>query len=81
MFWEKKDCDEFFLSCGGKDNIKDLSTCFTRLRIQLENYSVFNKEAMMHIPGVKGIFVRESEIQIVIGLKASSLCRELKSIL
>ena len=52
---------------GGKDNIKSAAHCATRLRLQLKNNDLRNEEAISDIEGVKGVFLTQSQFQIIFG--------------
>ena len=52
---------------GGKQNIKSVQHCATRLRLQLKNNDLRNEEAVSDIEGVKGVFFTQSQFQIIFG--------------
>ena len=52
---------------GGKQNIKSVQHCATRLRLQLKNNDLRNEEAFSDIEGVKGVFLTQSQFQIIFG--------------
>ena len=52
---------------GGKQNIKSVQPCATRLRLQLKNNDLRNEEAVSDIEGVKGVFLTQSQFQIIFG--------------
>ena len=52
---------------GGKQNIKSVQQCATRLRLQLKNNDLRNEEAVSDIEGVKGVFLTQSQFQIIFG--------------
>lgn len=52
---------------GGKQNIKSVQHCATRLRLQLKNSDLRNEEAVSDIEGVKGVFLTQSQFQIIFG--------------
>ena len=52
---------------GGKQNIKSVQHCATRLRLQLKNNDLRNEEAVSDIEGVKGDFLTQSQFQIIFG--------------
>ena len=52
---------------GGKDNIKSVTHCATRLRFQLRNNDLRNEEAISDLEGVKGVFLTQSQFQIIFG--------------
>lgn len=52
---------------GGRDNIKSVTHCATRLRLQLRNNDLRDEEAISDIEGVKGVFLTQSQFQIIFG--------------
>ncbi|AKX34302.1 PTS system, sucrose-specific IIB component [Spiroplasma litorale] len=52
---------------GGKDNIKDIQHCATRLRFELNDDSKFDIEKIKKHPLFKGYKKQESQHQIIIG--------------
>lgn len=52
---------------GGKENIKSMEHCATRLRLILKDKSLINEKAIEDIDGVKGQFFAASQYQIILG--------------
>lgn len=52
---------------GGKSNIKSVAHCATRLRFQLKDTSLRNEEVISDLEGVKGVFLTQSQFQIIFG--------------
>ena len=52
---------------GGKSNIRSVAHCATRLRLQLKDSSLRNEEAISDLEGVKGVFMTQSQFQIIFG--------------
>lgn len=52
---------------GGKSNIKSVAHCATRLRFQLKDTSLRNEEVISDLEGVKGVFLIQSQFQIIFG--------------
>lgn len=64
---------------GGKDNIKSVTHCATRLRFQLRDNSLRNEEAISDMEGVKGVFLTQSQFQIIFGSGTVNLvCAEVQ---
>lgn len=57
---------------GGKDNIKSLDHCATRLRFQLKDVSLANATTLKSMEGVLDV-VNDDEYQIVIGYKVKKV--------
>lgn len=52
---------------GGKDNIKSVAHCATRLRLQLRDESLREEDVVSEIEGVKGVFMSQTQFQIIFG--------------
>ncbi len=52
---------------GGKENIISVAHCSTRLRMQLKNNDLRDEEAIGDLEGVKGVFLTQSQFQIIFG--------------
>ena len=52
---------------GGKQNIKSVQHCATRLRLQLKDNDLRNEDAVSDIEGVKGVFLTQAQFQIIFG--------------
>ena len=50
-----------------KNNIKSVTHCATRLRFQLRDNGLRNEEAISDLEGVKGVFLTQSQFQIIFG--------------
>ncbi len=72
----KKLSDDIIAACGGVDNIRSVSHCMTRLRVNLKDSSALNLEEAKKIPGVINIVVQNGEQQFVIGQDVASLYEE-----
>lgn len=61
---------------GGKDNVKTITHCATRLRPNLKNRSLVDIEKIEKLEGVTGVVDAESSIQIVIGTNVGEVYEE-----
>lgn len=62
----KEICD----AVGGKKNISSATHCATRLRLAVADSSAVDMEKLESIEGVKGAFVKDRQLQIIIGTGA-----------
>lgn len=62
-----KIASQVIANVGGKENIKSVAHCATRLRLQLRNNDLRNEEVISDIEGVKGVFLTQSQFQIIFG--------------
>lgn len=64
---------------GGKDNIRSVAHCATRLRLQLRNNDLRDESALSDVEGVKGVFLTQSQFQIIFGAGTVNLvCDEVQ---
>nr|WP_217936751.1 beta-glucoside-specific PTS transporter subunit IIABC [Enterocloster clostridioformis] len=58
---------------GGKENVSDLSHCFTRLRFVLKDMSKADKEVVEHLEGVIHVVISGGQFQVVLGSKVTKV--------
>lgn len=68
------------IQCLGKDNIKSVAHCMTRLRFILHNDQNVNDNNVKKIPGVMGIMKKGGQYQIIIGNEVEKCFKEVQSI-
>lgn len=74
-----KIAQEVIENVGGKENIISVTHCATRLRFQLRNNDLRNEEVISDIDGVKGVFLSQTQFQIIFGSGLVSLvCDEVQ---
>lgn len=67
---------------GGKENIRSVQHCATRLRFQLKNADLRNEDAISDIEIVKGTFMTNSQFQIILGSGIVNIvCDEVQKLL
>lgn len=59
--------EEILVHVGGKENIRSVEHCATRLRLILKNREKINEKAIEEIDGVKGQFFAAAQYQIILG--------------
>ena len=57
---------------GGKDNINKVWNCFTRLRINIKDWSQVNEDIINQVAN-NGIIKRDNTIQIVFGMRVNEV--------
>lgn len=62
---------------GGPNNIKQVENCFTRLRINVKDEELIDKEILDEYPA-RGVVVRGSNVQMIIGLEVGDLRKSLE---
>ncbi|URZ17758.1 glucose PTS transporter subunit IIA [Clostridium felsineum] len=65
---------------GGKDNIKVLDACITRLRLNLKDSSKVDKATLKAL-GAAGIMTAEDSVQVVFGTEAERIKDDIKAII
>ena len=63
--------NELVETVGGKDNIKTLTHCATRLRFVLKDETVVNEEDVKKVNGVLGVAHGAGQYQVIIGNRVS----------
>lgn len=64
----------------GRDNIKNITHCVTRIRFVLKDESRVDRKAIENLEGVMGIRDQGGQFQIVVGSKVNKIYRELSGI-
>lgn len=64
---------------GGKNNIKEVDWCTTRLRLQIEDYGRINADEILKL--VPGILERANGVQIIVGPGVEDVARAMKDLL
>lgn len=66
---------------GGKDNIKEIEACITRLRLVLKDNSTLNEKELKAL-GASGVMKAGKQVtQVIVGTKAELLVDEMKKLL
>lgn len=63
----KKVAHEVLAALGGRENIKRMAHCATRLRVELKDDQLLDKEAFDSIEGVSGYFYQSGQHQVILG--------------
>ncbi len=58
---------QVLVSIGGKENVTNAAHCVTRLRLILKDTTMYDKEYLEEIQGVKGVFFNSGQLQIIFG--------------
>lgn len=65
---------------GGKNNIKNLYHCMTRLRFSLVDFDKVDHEKLKEVKGVIGEQLSEGELQVIIGPAVDGVCTEISDL-
>ena len=80
VMWSAAECLTAGMLCGGVTNIEKIYNCFTRVHIQVRDFQKITdgaKARLGKLPMVKGLMVRGDEIQLVIGMEAVQITKDL----
>ncbi|WP_414044087.1 PTS transporter subunit IIBC [Macrococcus sp. EM39E] len=66
---------------GGKQNIKDVDACMTRLRVSVNDRGLVGNEAAWKKAGAMGLIVKDNGVQAVYGPKADVLKSDIEDLL
>ena len=69
---------EILKDVGGKDNIVDVTHCYTRLRFVLKDTKQVNKEALLQTEGVISVVESGGQYQVVLGNKVAHVYNALE---
>lgn len=72
---------EILKDVGGKDNIVDVTHCYTRLRFILKDTKQANKEALLQTEGVISVVEIGGQYQVVLGNKVAHVYNALEPLL
>lgn len=65
---------------GGEDNIKDLTNCVTRLRVEVNNPNSVDVESIKKLQKIKGVISKGAAVQVIIGPEVERIAGEIKKI-
>ena len=65
--------EEILAQIGGAENIRKVSHCFTRLRLDVKDHETCDLESLKQVEGVKGCVVNNGQIQVIIGRDVDDL--------
>lgn len=72
---------EILKDVGGKDNIVDVTHCYTRLRFVFKDTKQANKEALLQTEGVISVVESGGQYQVVLGNKVAHVYNALEPLL
>lgn len=78
---EKETSIKILEAIGGTDNIKAVSHCFTRLRLDLKDNEKINTNDINNINMVKGSVVNSGQLQIIIGNEVEDVYKEFTNLI
>src|SRR5699024_10053416 len=58
---------------GGKDNINGVNACYSRLRVDVENPNIVDKEVFANKLEASGVSILGKNVQVIYGNKAANI--------
>lgn len=80
---EKSDVDTttgIVKGLGGTDNLDEVDSCVTRLRITVKDASKVDEKFLKSLADVKGVMSKDTAVQIIMGFKAESVANDINSL-
>lgn len=65
---------------GEKENIEDIDACATRLRVNVKDHNLVNKN-IFNTLGASGVMAMGNNFQIVFGTQATLICEQIKAVM
>ncbi|MFW6266831.1 MAG: N-acetylglucosamine-specific PTS transporter subunit IIBC [Halanaerobium sp.] len=68
----------YIKALGGKENIKDIDACITRLRLELRDTSKIDEKSLQELGATGVLKANKNNAQVVVGTKAEMIADDLK---
>ena len=72
--------EQVLAGLGGKDNIKALDPCITRLRVELHDMSKLDEPALKQA-GAHGVMKMGGAVQVVMGTQSDNIEAEMRRVM
>lgn len=72
---------KYVTALGGANNIEDVDSCITRLRLTLKDNSVVSDDDLKMLGASGVIRPNDKNIQVIVGTKANNIAEEIKDVL
>lgn len=83
--FEKNDLNqlavEYIASLGGVDNIVELDSCITRLRLTLKDTQLIDEKKIKQLGSAGILKINSTNMQVIVGTKAEILCGKMKDMM
>lgn len=66
------DFEDVVAGLGGRENIENISNCFTRLRVTVKDEALVDSSRLEQISQQKGIVLNGTNVQVIIGMGVQS---------
>lgn len=64
---------EIITLLGGKENIKTVDNCYTRLRLTVNDTSLVDEDGLKKDTGASGVIIKNENVQVVYGLQVTKV--------
>ncbi|QXM06268.1 N-acetylglucosamine-specific PTS transporter subunit IIBC [Crassaminicella indica] len=72
---------EYLVALGGKENIVELDSCITRLRLTLKDAGIIDEKQLKNL-GASGVLkINDKNVQVIVGTKVEILSTRMKKLL
>lgn len=78
-FLQNEEFEKVIEALGGLDNIKNVDSCFTRLRVDVKSPSLLNKDLMIKLGATGMIITPGNQAQAIFGAKSEQISNYIKS--
>lgn len=72
---------DFLDALGGPSNIKDVTNCATRLRLNVNDVSLVQDAAVFKAAGAHGLVVKGNAIQVIVGMDVTNVREEFETLM
>ncbi|WP_434757016.1 PTS transporter subunit EIIC [Borrelia puertoricensis] len=76
---QNKNFEKIIQALGGIDNITDIDSCFTRLRVDVKSPLLVNKDLMNQLGATGTIITLGNQVQVIFGAKSEQISNYIKS--
>nr|NLD41563.1 PTS transporter subunit EIIB [Actinomycetales bacterium] len=71
--------EQILAALGGSENVSDIRSCITRLRVSVESAENISEDELKHA-GAFGVVVHGRTVQVVVGPEADALADEISKL-
>ncbi|BDU62491.1 hypothetical protein BOFE_00310 [Candidatus Borrelia fainii] len=76
---QNENFEKIIQALGGLDNITNIDSCFTRLRVDVNSSSLVNKDLMKQLGATGTIITLGNQVQVIFGAKSEQISNYIKS--
>ncbi|WP_421622478.1 PTS transporter subunit EIIC [Borrelia sp. MN22-0132] len=76
---QNENFEKIIQALGGIENITDIDSCFTRLRVDVKSHLLVNKDLMNQLGATGTIITLGNQVQVIFGAKSEQISNYIKS--